>query len=997
MVQSAQATSAGNASKKALQKMLDSKTKFEESFAILNDAQKNAVQTIDGPLMVVAGPGTGKTQVIALRVGNILRSTQMKPRNVLCLTFSKSGATAMRKRLREYIGSDAYGVTIDTIHGFCNSVISSYPQVFAEWSSLTQLSDVERYRILNKIIDQLMPGLSLVSPKNPYARGRDILGRISQLKREGVTDREQLEQVCDEYDDVMANKSKEGTKVHARNIAQAKKFREFVDVFLRYQEELDRQGLYDYDDMILFVINALKNEDWLLASLQERYQYILVDEAQDLNGAQHEFLDLLTEDPTGDNAPNYCIVGDDDQAIYRFQGANVQNLLSFTRRFPEAPIVALTTSYRCSQPILDAADCLISQNTERLVGHIDELDKSLRSGKNTAAEQPKMLLAASDMSEQWMIAELVEDCIKQGTPSSDIAVLTQTNAELLPLYDVLKAKDIPVHMSGKLDLLSHPLVEQVIAILRCIDNPNESARFANALACECFHIHGADLAKLFALSRDNKCTLLESILDLEEINTHLRSFNEIMTARDLLLDLSQKRHMRTALQTVEHIYRDTGLLAPAKEGEMDVVDFAAGQEFFDRVKNRSLEQHNFRFEQLLSDLDFYLNPDYSDVRLTYDLPHLTQEGVALMTAHRSKGLEFDVVIIPNFREGHWDKRRNPPSLSVPEDLLFGWENDQKKYEKTQDERRVAFVAMTRARNELIFTCPNELTTGDSIKAVSPSSFFAEAGDLPEVQCEVKDPTAMSTLIDVPKRLLDEEFQTFLRRRIENFALSPTSLNHFLEDPQMFLEVDLLQHPQAKESHFAYGNAVHHVLAKWALSTQEGESLPKETLLQEFSAHLDSKEILTEKERERLVHLGHQSISRYFDVSLQPPFPIVHKVEFGITAHLGDIPLKGKLDRIDLLEPNSSAAIVTDFKTGKPKTPKQIEDYGYLRQLVFYSLLIEHGYSFISPKEFVLDFIGEGDHQGNKISYTVSAEQKKELTALIEAVWEKILALDFTPL
>ena len=971
---------------------------YDTEYERLNEAQRKAVDTIDGPVMVVAGPGTGKTQVLALRVAKILKSTQMRPWNILCLTFSKSGATAMRKRLRNVIGPDAYGVTVNTIHGFCNDVIMQNPSLFEDWSSMNQISDVERYRSLNKIIDQLMPGLHLLNSKSPYSRSRDILSRISQLKREGVTDKETLLGIADEYEEVMSQKSKEGTKAHAKNLLSAQKFRDLLEIFFRYQGMLKETGRYDFDDMILNVIEALKTEDWLRANLQERYQYILLDEFQDTNGAQYAFATELTKDPTGDNNPNFFVVGDDDQAIYRFQGANLTNILSFRERFPQAPVIALTTSYRCTQPILDAAQSLISNNTERLEGRVEGLNKKLVAATSELGEPPRMLLSASDMSELWLIADLIEERVDEGKKLSEIAVIVQTNRELLPLNEVCMARNIPTVLSGKLDLLTHPLVEQVIDIVKAVHRPTDNSALASAVSSQCFGCHPADIAVLYAKRRECNATFLDVLLGLEQDKSmHLRDKPKLITTRDLILDLHNKQLQRTVVQTLEHIYRDTGLLESIKKGELDVVDFAAAQEFFDRIKNRAYEQPEFTFAAFLDDLEYYGNTDYGDLRLTYDLPHLTQEGVQLMTAHKSKGLEFETVIITNFREGHWDKRRNPPAVSVPEDLLFGWRKEQKSYEQNQDERRVAFVGMTRAKRELIFTCPNELTTGDSIKAVSPSAFFAESGELLEETREVKHPEQMSTLLQMPVRNFDAEFETFLKKRIEQFSLSATALNHFLEDPQLFLEVDLLQRPQAKEPHFAYGNAVHHVLAKWADSVIVNEPISVPEMLIELERHLTSDELLTTKERERLVHLGKQTVERYAQTHLHPPYPIIHKVEYNISTHLEDVPMKGKIDRIDLLEPNSSAAKVIDYKTGSPKSPKQIADYGYFRQLVFYDLLIRNGYNQVEPKEFVLEFVGEAENNPVTRSFTISEEDRKGLTEVIKSVWQKVLALDFTSL
>ena len=967
---------------------------FEKEYQRLNTRQKQAVDAIEGPVMVVAGPGTGKTQVVALRTANILRKTQARPGNILCLTFSTSGATAMRERLRYFIGADAYGVTVSTIHGFCNEVIAANPQVFEEWAALEQISDVERYRALNKIIDQLLPDLELVNRKQPYLQTRNILSRISQLKREGVADRETLRSVADEYQSQMEGKSKEGTKAHEKNVRAARKFHALLDVFFLYQEMLEKTQRYDYDDMILYVIKALEEEDWLLANLQERYQYILVDEFQDTNGAQYRLIELLTKPRTPEDRPNLFIVGDDDQAIYRFQGANLTNILSFHSRFPNAPTIALTTSYRCTQSILDAAGSLIENNTERLVGKVEGLEKNLTSPKVEPGAHPTLYLATSDMAEPWMVVDLIEERLKKDQSPETIAILTQTNAELQPLYDTLKARAIPVQMKGKVDLLNHRLVQQVIAILKAIEAPEDSGALAVALACATFTCHPADLGKLFALRREKEATLLHVLLNhLEEIDLYERE--AVQNARDVILDLHHKRSSRTVIDTLEHLYKECGFLA--KSDQLDPLDFAALQEFFGRIKYRAYEQPSFSFEVFLSDLEFYGKSEYSDLRLTYDLPHLNQSGVQLMTAHQSKGLEFETVFLVNFRDGHWDKRRNPSSISIPEDLLFGWEKDQKAYEKHQDERRVAFVAMTRAKTELIFTCAKELTSGDRSRSVSPSGFFAEAGELPEQELDLQKPEQASTLLFEPVRNMDEEFEAFLRSRLENFSLSVTALNHFLEDPKLFMELDLLQTPQSKQSGLVYGNAVHHALRKWGLRMQQGEEESSHQFIADFATYLEERELLTNAERARLKKVGEESLPRYFQQRLSALSPFVHKIEYPIKAHLFDIPIKGMIDRIDLLAPESAQARVIDYKTGRPKSENAIRDGDYFRQLVFYALLIENGYSILKPQEFVLDFIGESDEHPVERRFVITDEEKKDLQKVIRDVWAKVQALDFTPL
>ena len=1005
-------------------------TIFDSEYAKLNPQQRQAVDTIEGPVMVVAGPGTGKTQVLSMRVANILNKTQMRPGNILCLTYSNSGATAMRERLRLLIGADAYAVRVSTIHAFAQSIIEDHAMVFDAWSALAQLSDLEKIREMNTIIDRFSHQMKLLNPKLPYHKTLDLLSRFSQVKREGKSPAD-LERAADAYDTTMATKSKPGTNVHEKNLLAAQKFHDFITLFAEYQSMLERTGRYDYDDMILHVIRALEGEEWLLASLQERFQYVLVDEFQDTNGAQYRLIELLTTYKDLPNEPNIFVVGDDDQAIYRFQGANLQNMLSFHRRFPTSPVIALTTSYRSTQPILDAARSLIERNEERLVGKIPGLQKLLSAAALEEGIAPRLLRASSNIAEPWLIADLVEERIHAGVKPEEIAVLTQKNDELFDLYDVLRARNIPVLMRGKDDLLSHALVLQAVAILRGIDHPRTDALFSAALACECFAIHPADLGRMHAFARDQEKRLADVLADLP-VDLSLHDRGALVRANDILLDLTQKIPSRTVLETVEHVLRDCALLTPTpspsptvlrsasdggrgdigRECNIDPRDAAALEAFFSYVRSRCLERRSLTLRDLLADLGIYGDPSYAQVRLTYELPHLSTSGVRLMTAHQSKGLEFHTVILSNFRDGHWDERRRPAGVPVPEDLLFGWEKDQKTFEQHQDERRVCFVAMTRAKRELLMICPRELTVGEKSRAIAPSGFFSEMGSLAEGEGSIRDPEQASLLLRPKPVLIDGALRGYLEERLKTFALSPTALSRFLHDPREFLLVDLLQQPEhfdeASVRSLGYGSAVHWALKSWAVARKEQREFSEMHFLDAFDWYLRERTILTESQRSALLALGQDALPMYFRQKLSGSAPVLYAIERDYRAHLAGVPLKGKIDRIDVASPSSAKATVIDYKTGRAKTDAEIrggkeeggisrsDEGANFRQLSFYAVLLEHADPLLQPEAFALEFIGErGEHPVSR-SFVISDAEKSEVTQLIADVWKKITNLDFSP-
>ena len=967
---------------------------FADAYARLNGAQKLAVDTIEGPVMVVAGPGTGKTQVLALRAANILRRTHAKPGNILCLTYANSGVKAMRERLRSLVGTDAYGIAINTMHGFCNDIVVQHPHVFAHFSAMRQIGDLERVRILNTIIDQKLPHIILVNRKSPYAITRKIIAKIALLKREGMADPGDLERIARENRTILEGKSREGTKAHAKNLESARKFEEFVSVFCAYQEALRAGQFYDYEDMILFALSALREEEWMLASLQERYQYILVDEFQDLNGAQEAVLALLTTDPTGDNQPNFFAVGDDDQAIYRFQGASLAPMLHFRERFPRASVIALTTSYRCSREILSAAGSLISRNEERLALRIPGFIKELRAEKGAAGIAPKCVFVGNDAAQSGVIGDLIEERIARAIAPEEIAVLAFTNAEIEPLAAALRARGISVEASAKADLFRQDAVRQAVAILRAALAPVDDARLAGGIGCPCFGCHPADLGHLYVRRMKEKTCLLDVLLRAETFG-ELRNPAALVAARDTILRLHQEMPSRTVTGTLARLMLDSGLLAG--DGA-DPSASAALSALFAYAQERALEQPGFGGEGLLADIAYYEDPDGSGLSVRYDAPRTADRGVQIMTAHRSKGLEFRTVILLNFRSGHWDGRQDKSPVAIPEHLLFGWDTDESKARRSEDERRLAFVAMTRAKEEILFFCPEETASGARMRDASPSAFLAECGVMEEERRSPRQPVSLPEIAIAAAPASDDALAVFLRSRVEEFRLSPTALNDFLDDPLLFRDRHLLRTPEEKAPVVAYGNAMHHALAVWGQRVLAGEGTDAEALFSVADGHLQMQEVLTPAQRGNFCAEARDVLARYFAERLQPPHPCVAYIEKALSAHIGDIPVKGKIDRIDLVEPAGRRAIVTDYKAGRPKTPREIEEYGYRRQIVFYALLIEEsGALLLDPEEFRLEFLGDRANGPKTVAFAVTEAEKRELRALIGRVWEKIVALDFSPM
>jgi len=358
---------------------------FQQAYQALNPRQKEAVDHIFGPLMVIAGPGTGKTQLLSVRIGRILEQTDYGPENILCLTFTNAGVEAMRKRLESFIGKDARKIGIYTFHAFCNQVIQDHPEYFnmVEWQPISEL---EKYEWMEEIISQLTPDHPLYRGKgDPFVDVGNLISLNRIMKQEGWT-RDIVQKEIDDYlEKIKSGEDEEfvyqvKTKNSKKGDLKWDKIREHeerftrtkaaLDVIEQYNKLLEQRKRYDYEDMINWVIDLFQENNGLLEDYWERYQFILVDEYQDTNGAQNEVLRLLTDY----DQPNVMVVGDDDQAIYRFQGANIGNMKSFADRFSGSglKVVVLEENYRSTQDILDAANQLIANNGNRLVTYLQQ-------------------------------------------------------------------------------------------------------------------------------------------------------------------------------------------------------------------------------------------------------------------------------------------------------------------------------------------------------------------------------------------------------------------------------------------------------------------------------------------------------------------------------------------------------------------------------------------------------------------------------------------------
>lgn len=1053
---------------------------FIQSYSKLNEQQKQAVDTIDGPVMVVAGPGTGKTQILALRIANILRLTDSRPENILCLTFTEAGVKAMRERLIQFIGTDAYYVQIHTFHSFANELIQNNPEKFAFSKGLVHLDELTRIKIIQRIIDEdntddETTGLKKLKPfYDKYGKQGPIISAIQTLKKEAINPERLLEKTNRLIELHKANVQERNGKPTKKWSDQLDKYEtllELVTVYSRYQEILNEEGYYDYEDMIMFVIQKFKEDDRFLGDIQEQYLYIHVDEYQDTNGAQNEIIKYVGG---FDKEPNIFVVGDDDQAIYRFQGANIENILFFGKHFENVVKIPTPVNYRSTQVILDLADSLISNNAARLVNEYEDIEKQLKAFTTSSGPKADIIEFNNGDEENSFIAREIKRLHdEEGVNYSDIAILYRKNAHASDVNEILLKFGIPTKLDITKSVFESTAVNQFIDLLKVLyffDKTVDETLY-RVLMYDFLQIRPIEVFKLCKHGRANRQSLIETLIDdvlldgfFEEHKIDRENSNLLKFVKKLLRWHKLSSNMNFAL-FVERLLNESGIVDYALKEEIDEEynfktfnDVIALKAFYDFVKGQNQINPELNLHTFLTDLAI-INTN----RIKVSLPSIdsTSDAVNLMTAHSSKGLEFEYVFIIKTTSNNWGSTRGQYSILVPEVYSeSGVESIGEINNKDlamEDERRLLFVAITRAKYKIYFTFANEYMQDGTITTPSPSPFLNEInanyverkstktkgnGDeeiAAKENLKITRDEFITALKPVNKLILSNEELDFLKQQLVDFKLSPTSLNLYIESPYEFMLECLVGIPRVKTKEQALGIAIHSALEQFN-KLYEPERIPGlEFLVEKYEERL-KKEFYGDEDYESTLDEGKRLLEGYYTEYIKSGNYIkALEVEYNFGYHnvfleLEDqepIKLAGRIDKIELVDSETNEIKVVDYKVGTFKTRNAIlgktkSDSGKeWRQLIFYKLLSELDHNF-KPRErnnigngkdksdsnsninskslntkskyniaaVEIDYIKPDKAKFRKESFTIKTEHVEELKRLINDVMVKIRKLEF---
>jgi DNA helicase-2/ATP-dependent DNA helicase PcrA len=866
----------------------------ERILADLSDAQREAVCHGEGPLLIIAGAGTGKTTVLTRRIAHLIATRRARPEEILALTFTEKAAAEMAERVDQLIPYGYAETPISTFHAFGDGVLREWALEAGLDPQFRVLSQPEQVIFLRERIFELP--LRRFRPLGDPTRHLQALATlVSRAKDEDISP--------GQYRAWAEARLAAAADDAARDAAEAQL--ELAAFYEAHQRLLAAAGLADFGDQIQRPLALLREHAAVRQRLRERHRFVLVDEFQDTNHAQLELLRLLVGDPA-----NLTVVGDDDQAIYRWRGAAAANLLAFRRLFPGAREVVLVDNHRSTQPILDASARLISYNNPYRLEAIAGIDKRLRSPREGGL--PVRHLHYDTVSaEADGVAALIEERIRAGSRPGGVAILVRSNADADPFLRALNVKGLPHRFSGSRGLYTREEVRLLVSFLRVLANPDDSVSAFYLAACELYRTPEVDLMRLNHYARRKTRPLLEVLRGLpanEELAGVSGAARE--AAARLLADLERALVEVPRRRTGEVLYgflQWSGLLArlaqeSSAEAEAKVKNIAR---FFEAVKAYGDVAEHDRVPAFVAHLDLLREAGDDPAVAEADLD---EDAVHVLTVHKAKGLEFPLVFLVGCAEGRFPLQRRSDPLALPEELL--------REELTPgvsghllEERRLFYVAMTRARDELVLTSAGDYGTARTRKV---SRFVVEALDLSSSKPASRSTAPLEALARhaaVPEPTPSGEPPL---AEHELLRLSYGQIDDYETCPLKYRYVHVLRVPLLTHHAVVYGHAVHEAVRQLFAARLDGRSFGSDELVAAFRAAWVSEGFLSRAHEDERLREGESTLRRFHAEQEQQPWrPTAVEQEFAFCLDRDRVQ-----GRYDLVIEHEGEVTIVDFKTGE---------------------------------------------------------------------------------
>ncbi len=960
----------------------------------LNAAQKQAVTHTDGPLLIVAGAGTGKTTVLINRLAYLIQEKNISPEQILITTFTEKGAGELEERADKLLPYGYVNLWINTFHSFGERILRDHAFDIGLSPAFKLLTQTEQWILIKKNLDAF--NLDYYKPLgDPTKFIHELISHFSRLKDENITPARYLEYVENlkaNTDSILSSKDQGITKSKIVKITKSKKnstdestnevksdvldltrLIELSDAYHTYNKLLLDQGLMDFGDLITYTIKLFKERPNILEHYRTQFKYIMVDEFQDTNSAQYELIKLLSAPEN-----NLVAVGDDDQSIYRFRGASLSNIMQFKDDYPKAKEIVLTENYRSGQTILDTAYTFIKHNNPNRLEEKLKINKHLTAAGKNKNSEVKTLQFSTEFAETQAVADMIQVLhdSKQAESWADIAILVRANSTADTFTKELSRRNIPNHFVSLKGLYYKPVILDCIAYLQLLDNYHEPSALYRVLNLSCFKMSHSDLLILTKWARRKLWSLFETI---EKIDAVTEISSEGRAAAKKLVESVRAFALMTKEQKASKIYvtfvRDC--LLPFFDEDRDHEIFNYLNQFYGKIKNFESADNSGTLKDFLDLINLEMEAgETGGLRFNFD----DADTVKIMTIHAAKGLEFGHVFITNLVDKKFPTIHRSEKIYIPEEL--GGPRNQSKDSHVEEERRLMYVALTRGKRGVYCTGAKDY---GGVREKKPSLFIAEAGLTIET-VDHKDITELER--DIIS--LDSVAPVFTYQLPEKFSFS--QLTTFERCPLDYKFIYILKIPLEDNPQAVFGRCLHLCLRQFLLPLLETNFQPSLFGEKKIDEKLLSlKQLLTYYEQywqdngydnrtqaDKYKIEGKKMLAD-FQASLPAQKPSIVFLERKFNLALDTYQLTGTVDRVDKLADGTYEII--DYKSGNK--PKKIE-YKEKRQLLLYQAALQANYN-LSVSRLTLHYLKDNQAESFVAKPGELEKVQNDMIKLIEEI------------
>ncbi len=947
----------------------------------LNDEQLKAVTHTDGPLLIVAGAGTGKTTVITRRIAYLLEQKIAQPSEILALTFTDKAAGEMEARTEEYLPLGSYDLWISTFHSFCERILKQHGIDIGLSNDFKLLNETQQWILVYKNFSKF--NLDYYKPIGSPNRFIDaLLDHFSKCKDEMITPEEYLEHA--EHLRLGSGQDELPVGSDDDQVAETKRILELSNAYHTYQQLLLDNEYLDFGDLIFYTIQLFKKRPNLLKYYQKQFKFIMVDEFQDTNVAQYELIKLLTNEEQ-----NLVVVGDDDQSIYKFRGASVSNILKLKDDFANLKDITLVDNYRSTQKILDLAyDFIQANNPNRLESKLG-IDKRLKA--HNKSKSVVQIIEGKDLSEELDLVITEVLALKEQNPDStwnDFAILTRANSAAAEIIPRLEAKDVPYSFVANRGLYRKPLISDLINYLRLLDNYHQSDALYRVLNFPKFRLEAADIAHLTQFTNRKAMSLYEALNHAEaQALLSEEGKEKVQKLLKLIHEHAKLALEKSAVELFVQLIADLEvdiMLTP------DTLENAQSRElleqFYKKIEEYTQSEENRTMKGYLEFLNLELRAGEEGV-LKFD-PNTGPEALKVLTVHSSKGLEFKFVFIINMVDQRFPTRAKRDAIEIPVALIKDILPEGDFH--LQEERRLFYVALTRAKTHLYLSWSKDY---GGAKEKKPSLFLQETNLVPS---ETARKATGKVVFNKPKRRVKKEVYHDLPT---NFSFS--QISQFINCPLDYKYRYYLRLPMPGNPYLSFGQTIHAVLEKYLEQYQRSLQAKQQDLFnKEVKAELPAEKLLFElyekewvddwyeskEQKEQYRARGKEILKKFYEeTTANPPTPVL--IEQPFSLKLGaekQYQFNGKLDRADQVE---GGLQIIDYKTSEKVPSKntgndidQLRVYQWACEEFFHQNVVDLQYWYLVPNKTVSE----------KPSETEEIEKlKTKLLSTIEDIREAV--------